>query len=132
MRLNNRGAALILVVVVIAALIAIATPFAVSMRLHEKSARGFAARVKARRLAEAARNDALAGLMSTHPDEERRARLARGDNLSDDEDWDSVAELHPRPRDLSGKYTLDSRSSKTTILDVETKDERGKIDINGC
>lgn len=136
---RDRGAALVLVVVVIAALVAIATPFAVSMRLHEKSARGFAARVRARRLAEAARNDALAALMTTHPDEERRARLDRQDLQQDDEDWDSFDELHPRPRDLTGRVTLTARSSHAnvdgtggTILDTEVKDERAKIDLNAC
>jgi hypothetical protein len=124
--------ALILVVVVIAALVAIATPFALSMRLHEKSARGFAARVKARRLAEGARNDAIAALMPTHPDEERRTRLARGDNDGDDEDWDSLDELSPRVRDTAGVFPLLTRSTTDTMTEVSVRDERSKIDLNGA
>jgi hypothetical protein len=123
--------ALVLVVVVIAALVAIAAPFVISMRLHEKSARGFASRIRARRLAEAARNDAVAALLATHPDEERRARLARQDIQGDDEDWDSLDEVSPKARDLDGQYHLAAHGTKdSTMLDVGVRDERSKIDLN--
>jgi hypothetical protein len=129
--------ALILVVVVIAALVANATPFALSMHLHERSARGFASRIRARRLAEGARNDAMAALIASHPDEERRIRLARSDKDGDDEDWDSLDELSPRVRDVSGIQTndvkgLDTHGVKTTMADVRVRDERSKIDLNGA
>jgi hypothetical protein len=124
--------ALILVVVVIAALVAIATPFALSMRLHEKSARGFSARIKARRIADGTANDAIAALIGAHPDEKRRARLARNDNNGDDEDWDSPDELTPRPRDLAGAYALKCRGTTETMSEVTVRDERSKIDLNGA
>ncbi|MBI3723362.1 hypothetical protein HY251_05330 [bacterium] len=127
-----RGAALILVIIVIAALVAIAAPFAVSMRLHEKSARGYAVRIKARRLAAAARNDAIAALIVTHQDEERRQRLWREELTADDEDWDSHDELSPRPRTVSGLERLDACSPTGTMIETHATDERGKIDINAC
>lgn len=135
--MRSRGMALILVVVVIAALVAIAAPFALSMRLHEKSARGFGSRTRARLLAQAARNDAMAALITSHPDEERRARLSRGDRDGDDEDVDSLDELSPRVRDVSGVQTpyvkgLETRGTRTTMADVTVRDERSKIDLNGA
>src|SRR5690606_7751562 len=82
---GRRGAALILVVVVIAALLAIGAPFVLSMRLHEKSSAGFEAQVRAEHLAESGRNLAAAHLLHSHPDEERRVRELAGDLASDPE-----------------------------------------------
>lgn len=133
MTLKERGAALILVVVVIAALLAIAAPFVISMRLHERSARGFAADVQARHQAEAARNLAINTLLETHPDEERRAREARSDLSSDLEghdDFDEIKiaeELEP----LSGIGALELSDERGRMAAVQVVDTRGRIDING-
>lgn len=130
---RRRGAALILVVVVIAALLAIAAPFVVSMRLHEKSARAFHADVRARQLAETARNQAIAHLMRTHPDEERRAREALGDTSSDDEGHDTLDELQPAPEPVHGLRPLDlSDPTSGEQAQVEVADARGRIDLNAC
>lgn len=131
-RRRRRGAALILVVVVIAALLAIAAPFVVSMRLHEKSARGFHADVRARQLAETARNQALAHLMRTHPDEERRAREASGDRASDDEGHDTLDELTPAPAPVTGLRPLDLSAPTGEMAQAEVADARGRIDLNAC
>lgn len=129
---RRRGAALILVVVVIAALLAIAAPFVVSMRLHEQSARAFHADVRARQLAETARNHAVAHLMGTHPDEERRAREARGDRTSDDEGHDDQAELTPGDPAAAGLRPLETRSQTGDMALVEVADARARIDLNAC
>jgi hypothetical protein len=115
---------------VIASLVAIAAPFVISMHLHEKSARGFSAGIEARRVAEAARNDAVAALFATHPDEERRARLARADQDGDDEGWDSLEEISPRTRDLAGVNRLAAHGTRSTMQDVSVRDERSKLDLN--
>ncbi|MEZ6183863.1 MAG: hypothetical protein R3F62_02510 [Planctomycetota bacterium] len=129
---RERGAALILVVVVIAALLAIAAPFVISMRLHERSARGFSADVQARHQAEAARNLAVNTLLETHPDEERRFRESNSDMLSDPEgldDFDEVqlaAELVPP----SGVGPLEVADERGRMAAVEVADVRGRIDLN--
>lgn len=127
---RRRGAALILVVVVVAALLAIAAPFVASMRLHERSARAFAGKTRARLLARGARNDAVAHLMRTHPDEERRAREARNDRTSDDEGVDAADELEPAPLTATGLRPLDAASATGGLATVEVEDARGRIDLN--
>jgi len=133
---RQRGAAIILVVVVIAALLAISAPFVVSMRLHERSARGFSGDVEARYLADAARNQAVATLMRTHPDEERRAREAQGDLQSDPEGHDTLDEVAgaedvpPVGDILGGLRLMDVRDPRGGMAQVEVSDARGRIDIN--
>lgn len=129
-RARRRGAALILVVVVVAALLAIAAPFVASMRLHERSARAFAGKTRARLLARGARNDAVAHLMRTHPDEERRAREARNDRTSDDEGVDTQDELEPAPLAATGLRPLDAASATGGLATIEVDDARGRIDLN--
>lgn len=131
-RRRRQGAALILVVVVIAALLAIGAPFVASMRLHERSARGFHADVRARQLADTARNRAVAHLMRTHPDEERRAREARNDRVSDDEGLDTLDELRPTLGPLQGLRAVDLASPTGELAQVDVVDARGRIDLNAC
>ncbi|MGE0711109.1 MAG: hypothetical protein AB7N76_07075 [Planctomycetota bacterium] len=132
MRLRHRrGAALILVVVVIAALLAIAAPFVVSMRLHEKTARGFNAQVRAKQLADAARNQAVIQLMRSHPDEERRAREAGGTQQGDEEGVDGHQEVQRfDPVDVSGLETLRVADPRGSMVQVTIKDARARLDLN--
>lgn len=128
---GRRDAALILVVVVIAALLAIAAPFVLSMRLHEKSSAGFEAQVRAEHLAESGRNLAAAHLLRSHPDEERRARELAGDLASDPEGvdtWDEVSDVPLGP--LPGRFGLRTDDPTASLLHVEVQDERGKLDLN--
>lgn len=128
---GRRGAALILVVVVIAALLAIGAPFILSMRLHEKSSAGFEAQVRAEHLAESGRNLAAAHLLRSHPDEERRAREQAGDLASDPEGVDAWAEVSDVPLGpLPGRFGLRTDDPTSTLLHVEVRDERGKLDLN--
>lgn len=129
---SARGAALILVVVVIAALLAIAAPFVFSMRLHERSARGFSAEVQAEQQADAARAGAIAGLMRTHPDEERRAREARGQLDQDDESGDSLDEVRAAedPLQAAGLRPFSAADPKGAMAWAEVWDTRGRIDLN--
>ncbi len=129
-RRRRAGAALILVIVVIAALLAVAAPFVISMRLHEQSSRAFEARLRARHLAEAARGQAVAHLMQTHPDDERRARVARGDRAGDDEGvdaWDELQVELGRPAGVQAFVTDDPRGD---TAQVEVADLRGRVDLN--
>ncbi|MCA8921508.1 MAG: hypothetical protein KDD82_06835 [Planctomycetes bacterium] len=130
---DERGAALILVVVVIAALLAIAAPFVISMRLHERSARGFSADVQARHQAEAARNLALNTLLESHPDEERRAREANSDMNSDPEGEDTFDEIKVSEEfePLSGIGAFETANERGRMAAVEVVDARARIDLNG-
>ena len=128
---HRRGAALILVVVVIAALLAIAAPFVVSMRLHEKSSRAFAAQIKAKHTADGARNLAVGHLRRSHADEERRAREAGGTRLGDQEAVDGHDELQAfAPQALTGLGSFDVANPKGPMAQVTVRDERGRIDLN--
>ncbi|RMG13079.1 MAG: hypothetical protein D6731_12730 [Planctomycetota bacterium] len=135
-RRRESGAALILVVVVIAALLAIAAPFVVSMRLHEASSRRFAAETRARQVARAARNLAVARLRETHPDEERRRREAEARSADTDEDWDDFDELSRRPQelpgDLAGLSPLRTAADDDTLATVRVADARARIEVNTC
>ena len=128
---HRRGAALILVVVVIAALLAIAAPFVISMRLQEKSSRAFAAQIKAKQSADGARNQALTYLRRSHEDEERRARLASGTRLGDQEGVDGFDEVGGFVlRDQRGLGSLEVANPKGAMAQVSVKDARGRIDLN--
>jgi hypothetical protein len=128
---SRRGAALILVVVVIAALLAIAAPFVVSMRLHEKSSRAFSAQVRAKQVADGARNQAVAHLMTSHEDEERRAREAAGTQAGDEEGQDTHDEVQrfdlTSPRGLSA---FEVTSPTGTMAQVTIRDARARLDLN--
>ena len=128
---HRRGAALILVVVVIAALLAIAAPFVISMRLQEKSSRAFAAQIKAKQTADGARNQALTTLRRSHEDEERRAREASGTRLGDEEGVDGFDEIGAAgPREVQGKGLFEVANPKGPMAQVTAKDVRGRLDLN--
>lgn len=75
---NNKTAmALIMVVVVISALLIIATPFAISMRLEEKASNSYAGEAEARLLSRGAFNHMVASLYETHEDTERKKTLQK-------------------------------------------------------
>lgn len=122
---SKRGAALLLVIAVIIALVAIATPFALSMRLHERSARSYAARARARRLAGGARNIAVRTAMDSHASRERADPT---DPNADD--VDTIAEFEPEPQDFTGLTTMTFNDPRGEMYRVEVKDEQGKLDLN--
>jgi hypothetical protein len=134
-RNREKGAALIMVVVVIAALLVIAAPFLVSMRLNEKSSQNFASELRAKQLATAGRNNAVAKLLESHPDEERRARVLAGDTGSDPEGYDGLDEIQQAEEfsgGASGIASLNTGSATGTMLNVTVADSRSRLDINTC
>ena len=68
---RSRGVAMLMVVLVLAALVAIATPFALSMGLHERKARSFRDTTRARLAAEGAVAHAITVLRRTEDHAER-------------------------------------------------------------
>jgi len=129
---RGAGAALILVVVVIAALLAIAAPFLISMNLHERSAVRFAADVRARQVAAGARAEAVARLADTHPDGERRRRVRAGDLVSDPEGVDDLAELAVDLRPERGLAVYPVADPQDALAHVEVMDLRALVDLNTC
>ncbi len=127
-----RGNALVLVIIVLAALVAIAAPFALSMRLQEKTSRGFSAGIRAEQAARAARELAVLRLLESHPSYERRAADAAGMLADAPEDWDDAQELAPLLEPLAGATRFEVRDPKGTILAAEVVDEQGKVNLNSA
>lgn len=122
---QQRGAALLLVIAVIVALVVIATPFALSMRLHERTSRAYDAGTRARLSAEASRNLAIRQLMDSHQSRERRDP----DDPNADE-VDGFEEFQVEHRDLSGQSTLSTNDPRGDMFHVEVQDDQGKVDLN--
>jgi len=129
---RETGNALVLVIVAIAALVAIAAPFALSMRLQERSARGFAARVKAEEAARAGRELAIQRLIAGTPTEERRAAEAAGNVASAGEDMDTLDELAVTATAVPGATELRLGDPKGVVVGVEVTDEQGKANLNSA
>jgi hypothetical protein len=100
--------ALMIVVLTVAALAILATPFIVSMRLQERSSRFAVAQSRARYATTAAYTHALSQLLqATH----------------------EYAEMAISFDDLTGEFTW-RQGQRSVILDAEIQDEQGKINLN--
>ncbi len=128
----RRGMSLILVITILSALLALALPFALSMKLQDRSAKAFASEARARMSARAGQNHARGFLDTTHPAYERQRSLAQGDQASPGEDLDDLDELSLQIDGFSGMDSWDTRSTTGTILSVQIRDEQGKVNINHC
>lgn len=132
----ERGIALILVVLVLTALVAIGTPFAISMKLHERGSFQYTAREEANLAVTSARNHAVAQLFSTHPSREREAserNSVPGDKFDglDELEVEFDTEFTTVPvqgSDSPQLYTMHGSGNQT--LDARVEDEQGKININ--
>ena len=104
----RRAFALLLVVLIVAALAILATPFMVSMRLQERSSRKAVGRARARYAVTAAFNHALAQLIAaTHEYGEFAVSFG---GLPDEFEW--------------------STSERSLLVAAEVQDEQGKINVN--
>ena len=104
----RRAFALLLVVLTIAALAILATPFLVSMRLQEISSRNAVAQVRARYAVTAAFNHALAQLLQAG--QEYGEFAVSFDGLPDEFEWNNA--------------------ERSLMLAAEIQDEQGKINVN--
>jgi type II secretory pathway component PulK len=129
---REAGNALILVIVSLAALIAIATPFALSMRMHERSARGFAAGVRAGEAARAGRELAVQRLIAGTPGIERLAAGADGTLDASGEDVDDLDELAVTATALPGASAMRLDDARGTQVSVAVEDEQGKANLNSA
>lgn len=124
------GIALVMVLLVLAALVTVALPFATTMRLQERSARGFEAQLRAEQLAEAGREAAVGQLLASHASEERRTAIQSGALADSPEDWDDLAELDVQLQDMAGKETFEVGNPQGQVVSVRVEDEQGKLNLN--
>ena len=121
---GQRGAALLIVIVVLAALMIIATPFAISMRLQERGSRNQAAQARAEIAAESVGNWAKAYIFQTC-----RARDPHPE-------YDTIDEFTPDLSAIDGEMlglaTKNLQDPYGTIVDVEVQDEQAKINANSA
>lgn len=115
---GEEGIALITVLVVLMALVIIATPFSISMRNQSETAHHLLHRARAARECEGLRNVALETLKETHPANDRLTP-----HRDDPAEWE--VRLDELPLDFE---TSDPRG-KIWSLDVE--DLQGRINLNG-
>ncbi|HET6204333.1 MAG TPA: hypothetical protein VFI25_16190 [Planctomycetota bacterium] len=116
-RREPRGFALIIVLLVLASLVAVATPFLLSMRAGDRVAVHRTAQARARLAAQGGIEHARRFLHDTYPSRDASP-------LSD-----GAAELAVPP---IPKEVLDARDPRGTILSVRAEDEQGKIHLNSA
>ena len=133
LRLNKQqsGMALLMVVLVLAALAAIGTPFLASMRLQESGAAKTLADHKARLAARSARDHAVSHLFDTYHSRERDFWTPgenAGDLVDDLEDLQVVfpESMTTEPLDQSESTTLTMRGEGDRILDAVSPMSRAR------
>ena len=114
---SETGVALIMVIVVLMALVVIATPFTISMRNQSRNAVELLHSERARRDCELLRNMALERIKDTHPDRDILTPLA-----DDESEW-PLDDLS-LPQSGKGPEALDRISS------VRAMDLQGRINAN--
>ena len=132
---QERGMALLMVILVLAALAAIGTPFVISMRLQEQGAARSVADQKARLGARSARDHAVSTLFDTHHSRERDNWQpgSTAPDLVDDLAEIAIefpASFSPTPLGPVGPSTYTVRGTGELILDAHVEDEQGKINLN--
>ncbi|MEQ8762687.1 MAG: hypothetical protein RL885_02085 [Planctomycetota bacterium] len=115
---RQSGFALVSVIIVLAALAVIATPFAISMRNHAKTSAVTSASSRVRLGAEGARNHAVHVLSRLHP----------GADLDATPSADTAAELEVG--DWGALAPLDVRNPRGDLWSARAEDEQAKANLN--
>ncbi|MDF1666525.1 MAG: hypothetical protein P1V97_32550, partial [Planctomycetota bacterium] len=122
-RAHNKGIALLLVIAVIVALVIIATPFALSMRMHERSSLRYDASGRARHIAKAGRGLAINQLINSHSSIESQGN-------ANDHEFDGLGEFILDNGAIQGLSSLTQNDAQGEMYKVDIADELGKLDIN--
>lgn len=141
---RERGLALILVILVLTALVAIGTPFVISMKLQERGSVHTVADERAHLASTSARNHAVAHLFGTHESREREFVDEDGIPAHKVDDWEELQPEFELTLSLVGDE--DAAGAPSTLgappgyamrgsgvdrtLDAEVEDEQGKINLN--
>jgi len=143
---NNRAFALLMVVLILAGLLIIGVPFAVSMRLSSNRAKTALADARARFAAEGAFNHAIACLMRTQEQSDLLPVVRTQDQGTYFEphtvdapgelrvgfEYDVLGAYDCVEEALSLKGEIDTRNPKGTIWSADVEDEQGKINLNSA
>lgn len=127
--LLRRGMALVLVMVVLAALLVVATPFAVSMMFHEKTTRTIVDQTHAVYGAEAARSHAVALLAAGHTAAEAAKGAAAPYNTPD---YDTLEEVAVTLDDPELRKVMEIDSPRGQLLGLTVRDEQGKVNLRSA
>src|SRR3972149_11153572 len=118
---NRRGIALVLVLIILGALVLVATPFVFSMLLHERAGWQLTRGAQALFGADGAKNIAISRLYATNDYNERRL---------------TAAPFHTPYYDTRDEMRIDLRGSALNLSNtqgalagVEIQDEQGKINL---
>ena len=132
-RKNEQGIAILTVITVLVALMVIAVPFAISMRLgYERSVQNNA-RVKAKRQVDSTMRFLEAVLVKTTERVESENRLNKSTDINNNPEKDTFAEFTPSKRDMAdalGVSESELEDAYGTILGYSVEDENGKLNIN--
>jgi len=131
---DESGAAVLMVVIVLAALTIVAAPFALSMHLHARSARAFKCQTQAKLAAEGALAHAVAQLQRTSDASERAEDALAPFNTPE---YDARDELEvdftftekKTVAALKALGVVFDSTKKGVLWSVEVEDEQGKINL---
>lgn len=131
-KLAKRGIAVIMVVLTLSALVATATPFAISMFVFEKSAHSFSNSVRARLAAEGAAAHAMRILARTPKSIERKKVYGPPWNTPNYDTFDELYVSMELPTAIRRKLKLPDgglTDAKNVIWSARIEDEQGKLNI---
>jgi len=131
---NERGIALLTVITALVALMIIAVPFGIAMRMGYERSVANNARTRAQTQVDSAMEflKAYMARSTEHVEEENRA-AERKDCNNNDPDCDTLAELEPTLDQMASSLGIpveQLRDPYGTILGFDVEDENGKININ--
>lgn len=137
LRKPEQGMALLMVILVLAALAAIGTPFVISMKLQENGAARSVAQQRAHLGARSARSHAISQLFDTHHSRERDL-WSPGMEAQDLIDSADELEIEFPPGFVAtpvvgdGPRPMQARGVSDLIIDSQVTDEQGKVNLNSA
>ncbi len=128
-RNNDRGIAILTVITVLVALMVIAVPFAISMRLGYERSEQNNARVKAKRQVDSTMRFLEAALVRTTERVESENRLNKSTAINNNPEKDTFAEFTPSMKDMADALGVDPSELENaygTILGFRVYDRENK------
>ena len=130
---NERGIALLTVITCLVALMVIAVPFAISMRMGQERSEVSNARQRARSTVDSLLNFQKAFLVQTTENVEIRNRADSVKGLYSDPDMDNLVEIQPTLSHMAtalGVAASELEDPYGLIAGVQVEDENGKVNLN--
>jgi len=130
---HERGIALLTVITCLVALMIIAVPFAISMRMGLERSEVHNARLRARNTVDSILNFQKAYLVQTTENVEIRNRADEAKGAYSDPDMDNLVEIQPTLRHMAtalGVPASDLEDPYGLIAGAHVEDENGKVNLN--